>query len=123
MNFHNQTSKKNQFVSSIFNKGKKNNKDFEIVCAYNSNLRFEKMSDDFTYHLIECDNCLKELLLFQARKIKEEKRHLNEKLNNKKIIIRDLNNSMNNHSNNINIKNSKDELENDSNSENSLISN
>ena len=122
MYFNNQTSNK-KLVSSISNKEKKNNKDFEIVCTHNSNLRFEKMSDDFTYHLIECDNCLKNLLLFQARKIKEEKQLLNyEKLNNKKVKIKSLNNSMNQYSNNDNIKTSNDELEKDSNSEDSLIS-
>ena len=123
MYFNNQISNE-KIVSSRPNEEKNNSKDFEIICIHNSNLRFEKMSDDFTYHLLECDNCLKNLLLFQARKIKEEKQILNyEKLNNKKVKIKNLNNSMNQYSNNDNIESSKDELEKDSNSEESLISN
>ena len=61
-------------------KGKK----FKIECANNPELKFEINSEEFTIHIITCDDCLKQLLLNQARLEKYESQVLNDRNNKSK---------------------------------------
>ena len=55
-------------------KGKK----FKIECV-NTKEKFEINSEEFTIHIITCDDCLKQLLLDQARQEKYESQVLNDR--------------------------------------------
>ena len=85
-------------------------KKFHIICQNNPELIFEEQSDEFTYHIVQCDNCLKDYLLYQARMKKEQKNILNYERNYIKKIQKkdDINNSMINNINNEDKNNSSD---------------
>ena len=71
---------------------------FKIVCKNNPKKIFESFSDELGIHIISCNYCQKELLLYQAKLIKLE----NQLLNDKKAALelkkrrrrKDVNNSM-----------------------------
>ena len=69
---------------------------FKIECKNESGKKFETNSEELAIHIITCDDCLKELLLYQARQEKLGADILNDKKGKKKKnkIIRDINNSM-----------------------------
>jgi hypothetical protein len=52
---------------------------FKIVCKNNPKKIFESLSDELGIHIISCNYCQKELLLYQAKVIKLENQLLNEK--------------------------------------------
>ena len=92
----------------------------EIVCNDNSDLKFEIFSDDFSYHLTQCDNFLKKYLLYQARMEKEQNEILKYQKNNSKELI-NINNSMINNINNKDIEeSSSDNSDNEEEAENRL---
>ena len=105
---------KNNIENTISKEG------FEIICEV-SNVKFDKMSDDFTYHLIYCESCLKKLLLLQAKNNKEKRQLLeNGIINKKKFKIKNLNNSLTDHIINKSNLSNRNETENDSSLENSF---
>ena len=70
----------------------------KIECKKDPKIIFESNSEELTIHIISCDDCLKQLLLYQARQEKNSNELLNNKrktkksTKNKKSI--DINNSM-----------------------------
>ena len=60
-------NKKNDITINIsFPKSKaktSKKKGFEIICKSNKQLIFEKITDEFIFHLTKCDECLKELVI------------------------------------------------------------
>ena len=105
---------KNNIENTISKEG------FEIICEV-SNVKFDKMTDDFTYHLIYCEKCLKNLLLLQAKNNKEKRQLLeNGIINKKKFKIKNLNNSLTDHIINKSNLSSRNETEKDSSLENSF---
>ena len=69
---------------------------FKIQCKNESGKKFELNSEELAIHIITCDSCLKELLLYQARQEKLGADILNDKKGKKKKSKRkrDVNNSM-----------------------------
>ena len=69
-----------------------------IECKSNPKQKFEAITEELTFHIISCDDCLKQLLLYQARQEKRNKELLNNKKeknkNHKKKGRIDINNSM-----------------------------
>ena len=105
---------KNNIENTISKEG------FEIICEV-SNVKFDKMSDDFTYHLIYCEKCLKKLLLLQAKNNKEKRQLLeNGIINKKRFKIKNLNNSLTDHIINKSNLSNRNEIEKDSSLENSF---
>lgn len=70
----------------------------EISCKYNTNKKFQLNTEELAIHILSCDDCLKELLLHQARQKKLEMELLNNKSGRKKYNKTnkklDVNNSM-----------------------------
>ena len=70
----------------------------EISCKYNTNKKFQLSTEELAIHILSCDDCLKELLLYQARQKKLEMELLNNKSGRKNYYKRnkkfDVNNSM-----------------------------
>jgi len=54
-------------------------KNFKIVCKNNPKKIFETISDELCIHIISCNYCQKELLLYQAKQIRLENQLLNDK--------------------------------------------
>ena len=52
---------------------------FKIICKNNPKKIFQTISDELLIHIISCNYCQKELLLFQARQLKLENQLLNDK--------------------------------------------
>ena len=50
---------------------------FALSCKNNPNIKYELNTEELSMHIISCDDCLKELLLYQARQKKLEKEILN----------------------------------------------
>ena len=74
---------------------------FALLCKNNPNIKYELNTEELSMHIISCDDCLKELLLYQARQKKLEKEILNNQKSennhnkkNKKNKKYDINNSM-----------------------------
>ena len=71
---------------------------FKLSCKNDPNKKFELNTEELTIHILSCDDCLKELLLNQARQEKLERDLLNDKkerkLYHKKNKKFDINNSM-----------------------------
>lgn len=104
-------------------KTKAKHSQFTLSCKNNPNIKFELNDEELSLHIISCDDCLKELFLYQARQKKIEKEILNDKKSgnnhykknkNKKF---DINNSMSMRPEDIN-NISDDENRSNSNSEN-----
>ena len=79
-------------VASIKSKNKKTKKPkgqtFSIVCKKDPNITFGQIDEEFSVHIIKCDDCLKEFLLYQARKEKLGSEILNDKKEDKKKSIK-----------------------------------
>ena len=71
---------------------------FKIVCKNDPKKIFESFSDELCIHIISCNYCQKELLLYQAKVIKLENQLLNDKKEalelKKKRRRKDVNDSM-----------------------------
>jgi len=66
-----------------------------IECKNEKGKKFQEMSEELAVHIITCDDCLKKLLLHQAKLEKLGADYLNQKKRkNKKSKKRDINNSM-----------------------------
>ena len=81
--------------SKLKTKKTKNSK-FTIICKDNPDLSLELYSEELSVHIISCEKCLKELLLYQAKQEKLNSQLLkkNKKVKKKIKGDMDLNNSM-----------------------------
>ena len=62
----------------------------KIICKNDSKIKFDSNCEELTIHIITCDDCLKELLLYQARQEKLETQLLNDKKDKKKKRKKEL---------------------------------
>ena len=77
---HDKTNMSNISKSKIKSKSSK----YKIECKNDPEQKYEINSEEFAIHIISCENCLKELFLYQARQERKAKELLNDINKNKK---------------------------------------